>query len=233
MHASARYGLALTIGTLAQVATMAFHPTGIDGTASLEALARQMQILVAVHALALLSVPVVVFGFVGVTRRIGWDRPAALFALIVYAFSAVAIMFAAIADGLINAALIPQTFGASESAQQSIKAALIFNFQLNQACAKVYVVGSSLAILFWSIAFIRLGAFERVAGGVGGCVALAGLAGLLSGHVRMSAHGFGLIVFLQSVWMVAIGVSMLRAGRNGKTQRKDVSPEGDPGNVRG
>jgi len=215
MNTSVRYGLALIIGTVAQVATMALHPTGAGAVASPQALAQEMQVLVAVHALALLSVPVVVFGFVGVTRRLGYERSEALFALIVYVFSAVAIMFAAIADGLVNAVLIPQTVGAGEPALQTLKAALAYNFQFNQACAKVYVVGSSLAIFFWSIALIKVGIFERVVGMFGWFVALAALVGLLSGHVRMSAHGFGLIILLQAVWNIALGVSMFRADRSG------------------
>jgi hypothetical protein len=32
----------------------------------------------------------------------------------------------------------------------------------------------------------------------------------LSGRVRLDAHGFGLIIFLQAIWMVAVGVSMLQ-----------------------
>jgi hypothetical protein len=217
MNRSVQSGAALIVGTLAQLATMSFHPTGIDALASPEAIAHEMQILVAVHALALLSVPVVVFGFVGVTRRIGWERPEAQFAFILYAFSAVTIMFAAIADGLVNAALIPKMAGAGEPALQTLKAALAYNFQFNQACAKVYVAGSSLAIISWSIALARAGAFERIVGILGLVVGSAALAGLLSGQVRMSAHGFGLIVFLQSAWIVALGVWMIRGNRSDPT----------------
>jgi hypothetical protein len=41
-------------------------------------------------------------------------------------------------------------------------------------------------------------------------VGVAELAVLLSGSVRLDAHGFGLIIFLQAIWMVAVGVSMLQ-----------------------
>lgn len=214
MTQSTQYGLALILGTLAQVATMAIHPTAVDAAASADAIAHQMQVLVAVHALALLSVPVVVFGFVGVTARIGWERPAALLAFIVYVFSAVAIMLAAITDGLVNAELIPRTIGAAEPAASALKTMLSYNFQLNQACAKVYVVGSSVSILLWSLALVRVGTFERIVGIIGGIAALASLGGLLSGHIRMSAHGFGLIVLIQGAWIIALGASMLRAGRS-------------------
>jgi hypothetical protein len=55
---------------------------------------------------------------------------------------------------------------------------------------------------------------ERRIGITGWLISLAALFGLLSGHVRMSAHGFGFIVLLQAVWAIALGVSMLRADRN-------------------
>ena len=209
MKINTAYGLALIVGTVAAIVTMAFHPTGFDAHASVEAVAHEMSILVGVHTLALLSVPLLVFGFVGVTMRAGWHRPEALLAFIIYALSAVAIMFAGIADGLINAALIPEMTGAGDLKLQALKAALSYNFQFNQACAKVFVVGTSLAIILWSITLFRLGVLERI---IGWFISLAALFGMLSGHVRMSAHGFGLIVLLQGVWAIALGVSMLRAG---------------------
>src|SRR5215212_4807850 len=91
MKPSTMSGLALIFGTMAQVLTMSFHPTHVEGFEPV-ALARQMQALVSVHVLGLLSVPVLVFGFVGLTRRLGWNRAGVLFAFIVYVFSAVAIM---------------------------------------------------------------------------------------------------------------------------------------------
>ena len=213
MKINTAYGLALIVGTVAAIVTMAFHPTGFDPHASVEAVAHDMSILVGVHSLALFSVPLLVFGFLGVTMRAGWHRPEALLAFIIYALSAVAIMFAGIADGLINAALIPGMTGA-DLKLQTLKAVLSYNFQFNQACAKVFVVGTSLAMILWSITLFRLGVLERRIGIMGWFISLAALFGLLSGHVRMSAHGFGLIVLLQGVWTIALGVSMLRANRD-------------------
>jgi hypothetical protein len=215
MRTNKVYGIALIVGTLLSVVTMALHPSRFDPRASAEVVAHQMSVLVTVHALALLSLPLLVFGFAGVTRRAGWHRPEALLAFIIYAFSAVAIMFAAIADGLINAALMPQTLNASDLKLQAVNAALSYNFQLNQACAKVFVVGMSLAIIFWSITLSKLGGLERRVGMLGWFVSLAALFGFMSGHVQMSAHGFGLIVFLQAVWVIALGISMLRFDQSG------------------
>jgi len=211
MKTNSIYGLALIAGMVAGIVTMAFHPTGFDPRATAETVAHEMSILVAVHTLALMSIPLLIFGFAGVTMRAGWHRPEALLAFIIYALSAVALMLAGIADGLINAALIPQMTGAIDPKLQAVKAALSYNFQLNQACAKVFVVGSSLAIVLWSITLFRFGTLERRIGIIGWFISFVALAGLLSGHVTMSAHGFGLIVLLQASWVIAVGVSMLRA----------------------
>ncbi len=77
-----------------------------------------------------------------------------------------------------------------------------------------FVVGTSLAIILWSITLFRFGVLERRVGIIGWFISLAALFGLLSGYVHMSAHGFGFIVLLQAVWAIALGVSMLRADRD-------------------
>jgi hypothetical protein len=203
-------GIALILGAIASVATMVFHPTHFSAIAPAEAIAHQVRVLLAVHALALLSVPALVFGFVVLTQCIGWERPGSLFAFIAYCLSVVAILFAGIADGLINAALIQKMLSADEAARGLLRAALEYNFQLNQACSKVFVFGTSLAIISWSTAIVRIEPFKRAIGIAGFFLGVAELAVLLSGGIRLDAHGFGLIIFLQAIWMVAVGVSMLQ-----------------------
>src|SRR5256885_13384644 len=96
MKTKSIYGLALIVGMVAGIVTMAFHPTGFDPQATAETVAHEMSILVAVHTLALTSIPLLVFGFAGVTMRAGWHRPEALLAFFIYALSAVALMLAGI-----------------------------------------------------------------------------------------------------------------------------------------
>jgi hypothetical protein len=217
MKTSTTFGLALLLGTFAQIATMSFHPTGIAHLNSPEMVAREMRLLVVVHALGLLSIPITTFGFVGLTQRLGWAKPQALFALIVYFFSAVAIMLAAIADGLLNAALIPKAMGAAGVERQMLELLLAYNHQINQACAQVYVVGSSLAIIFWSAALARLGSLEKATAWFGGFVGLAAVMGMLTGHVRLNAHGFGFIVLLQALWVFAVVAFLIRSQPGGST----------------
>src|SRR4026207_1850500 len=105
MKTNSIYGLAPIVGMVAGIVTMAFHPTRVDpragGTA--RTVAREVSFVVAVHSLALMSIPLLIFGFAGVTMRAGWHRPEALLAFIIYALSAVALMLAGITEGLTNA----------------------------------------------------------------------------------------------------------------------------------
>ena len=204
------YAYALIVGTMGYLLTMALHPVGIDN-ASAEVLARQNQISIAVHSLGLLSVPLVVFGFVGLSARVGWTRASTQFAFIVYAISAVALGLAAVASGLVAPALIQQTIGAGSESLAQLKTMLEYNWQFNQACAKVFVVGASLAIIAWSYAIASMGRFERVVAWFGWLVGVASLAALFSGHVRLDVHGFGLIVLLQAVWNICVGISLQRS----------------------
>jgi hypothetical protein len=210
MKHSKSYGVALIIGMIASMVTMSFHPTTLNTTVAPDLLARQLRTLVAVHACGLLCIPVLVFGFAGVTRRLGWERPAGLLAFSLYLFSAVAVMLAGIADGPVTAALVSKMGSVSQSEQQSLHAALSYNFQLNQACAKVFVVGSSLAFISWSVALAGAGTFARRVAILGYFTGGIALVGILTGHVRMSAHGFAVIVLLQAVWVILLGVWMLR-----------------------
>lgn len=220
MNVRALHGLGLIIGTVGYLSTMALHPTGI----STVTLARESQVMVAAHALGLLSLPVVLFGFVGLSNRAGWQRPSTQFAFISYCLAVVAAMIAAIASGLIGPALLQKTIGATEATFQALRMVFEFNYQMNQACAKVFVVGASLAIIAWSYAISALGSYERRVAWFGWFVGLVSIAALFSGHVRMDVHGFGAIVLLQAIWNICVGVSLLRDKGHQQKSRRASQP---------
>jgi len=71
--------------------------------------------------------------------------------LIAYAFGAVAVMCAAVINGLVAPILTRQILTADESTRQVLDTVLMNNGLLNQAFAKVFVVASSFAVIFWSV----------------------------------------------------------------------------------
>jgi len=204
------HATALIIGMLAGVVTMSIHPTSFELHASAEAITHVNHVNIATHVLALASIPVTLLGVFGISSRIGWNNIHGLSAFIVYCFASVAVMLAAVADGLIGSSLAQELINVDDSKRQMLMMALHYNFQLNQALAKVYVAGSSCAFILWSIALIHLGKNTRNLGIGGGIVGLCTLIALLSGHVQMSTHGFGLIILAQASWVILVAISLLR-----------------------
>jgi len=213
MKYSSIYGAALIVGSVGMVVTMVFHPTGHDLLAQADQVARRNEMItVATHSLALVSLPISLFGFLGLSRRLGSDSPLVSAALIAYAFGGVAVMCAAVINGLVAPILTRQMLTADESTRQVLGTVLMNNGLLNQAFAKVFIVASSFAVIFWSVCILKGGRFAQSIGIIGCVVGLVSLAGLFSGHLRLDVHGFGLLIFGQSVWSILVGVLLIRSG---------------------
>ena len=191
---------------------MTIHPTHIDFQASLQSITKTNMVTIATHVLALASLPLTYFGVLGLTQRLGWHNRYAFGALIVFSMASIAVMFAAIADGLIGPALVYRIATAEDPSRQMLMTALLLNFETNQALAKVYVVASSVAYIGWSIALRQARGGAHFLDLFGLATGLGTIAAIMSGHVQMSAHGFGIIVLFQAVWLLLIAKFMFTVG---------------------
>jgi hypothetical protein len=206
-------GLALIAGSVAGIITMSLHPTGHDlfAPGQLDPMARM---LVAVHALALVSMPVSFLGALGLSRRLASPLESpdrlAIAALVTYAFALLAVMNAAVADGLVAPAIARQMVAAAPSASEGWRLMFRYNFWQNQAFAQVFVVASSVAILLWSASIIRSGALARGVGIYGCILGPLTLLAVFSGHLELTVHGFGLVVFGQALWLITVGALLCR-----------------------
>jgi hypothetical protein len=146
---------------------------------------------------------------VGFTRRLSPGYGLADLALATYAFALVAVMSAAIASGFIAPRLI-EALGHAEGQRPIIDSLFHFNYQVNQAFAMVFVVLSSVAMLLWSVAMLRARSFARGIGIFGCVIGALLLLGVVSGHLRLNVHGFGMIMLLESAWLITVGVALYR-----------------------
>jgi hypothetical protein len=194
-------GIALVAGSVGMIITMALHPTGHElftpGQFRLVA-----QMIVATHALGLLSAAVLFLGALGFSRFLGWADRMSVAALVLYGFAMTAVMNAAVASGLLAPAIGRHLADAEPAGAESWRVAFQCNGIFNQGFATVFVVTSSLSIALWSISILR-GQKMPTGLGVYGCTAAAlTMIGVLSGHVRLNVHGFGAIVLGQAIWYV-------------------------------
>jgi hypothetical protein len=201
-------GIALITGMTGTIITMALHPTGQD-LASGHA-ASMMQLNVAVHTLALVCVPILFLGALGLTQRLASPNRLALSGLVLFGFAEVAVMIAASASGLIAPGLFHHMSEAGPAAADAWRAAMALNGHLNQAFALIFTVASSVAIVLWSAAILKNSTFARALGIYGCILGPLTILGVLSGHIRLNVHGFGLVVLGQAIWFVTAGVLLCR-----------------------
>jgi hypothetical protein len=200
-------GAAMIAGALMMLVTMAFHPTHGDLARDL---AGQSAVALAVHALALCSVPIAFFGAWRLTRLLSPRSALAELALAFQGVACVAALLAATASGFLAPGLLARAATQDGAAQLATQAVLEFDGSLNQAFAKILVTASSVAIGLWSVAILRARLLSRAAGIYGALVAVATLGIVLSGHLRLDVHGFGAVVLAQAIWLIAIGVQLRR-----------------------
>lgn len=200
-------GAALIFGALATLVIMGLHPTAHDLFGEAGRSAARLNLIV--HALAIASCPVLLFGALGVNRRFPSGHVWATGAIVFWGFALVAVMCAALASGLIAPQLIQWITSGDEANRQTYHALLAYNGQVNQAFAKVHVAMSSVAILLWSIAIIARRAFARPIGWLGCVVGVGVLVGLFSGHITLDVHGFGVVILLQAAWLICVGAQMI------------------------
>jgi hypothetical protein len=214
-------GLALILGSGGTIITMSLHPTGHVAAAQVEPM---IHMLIAVHALALACVPVMFLGAWGLSRRVASPDRLAVAGLVIYTFALLAVMNAAVADGLVTPSLLRQIVASAGSplAIDGWKMMSRYNFYVNQAYAQVFVTASSIAIVLWSASIWRSRKLARGLGIYGCILGPVTLLALFSGHLNLDAHGFGIVIFGQAVWFLIVGAWLCRVAN---TLAPSIHPE--------
>jgi hypothetical protein len=208
-------GWALISGSAGMIITMAFHPSGHITPDRMESMIRM---LIAVHSLALACVPALFIGTLGLVRRFRSAHRLAVSGLVVYAFALVAVMNAAVADGLVTPRVLRQIVesAGAPAAMDTWRTISHYNFHVNQAYAQVFVAGSCVAIVLWSIAAWKSRELSRGFSIFGCVLGLLSLVAMFSGYLPLDVHHFGAVVLGQAVWFVNAGMMLLR--RNDQQQ---------------
>lgn len=202
-------GAALIAGMIGFIITMAFHPTGHDLISS-EHAASMMRLNVAVHSLALVCIPILFLGALGLTQCLASPNRLALSGLVLFGFAEVAVMIAAAVSGLVTPGLIHHMV-AEPGLADTWRAVLQLSTHLNQSFALIFVVASSAAIVFWSADIFRSHLFSRALAVYGCFIGPLTIIVVVSGHLTLNVHGFGMIALSQAIWFITAGVQLCQA----------------------
>jgi len=200
-------GLALITASIGMVIVLGIHPSGPMNLAQVESVVRK---LIVVHTLALLTLPLFVCGAWGLWRRLAPSRAAGA-AMAVYALAIVALMNAAVIDGLVSPTLIRQIVTAPAAASETWRLLFKYNGYLDQVFGEVYIVGASLAITLWSASIVGGRSLSRGVGILGCVLGPLLLIAVFAGVLSRSAHAFSAAILVQGLWFMSVGMSLLRA----------------------
>jgi len=209
MHDFQKGGLALIIGTVSGLITMAFHPTSHDLLAP-ERFPTAEYRVIAAHSLALIGLPFLFLGAIAIYRRVDGANRLGLTALVVFGFGLVAGMAAAVFSGFVGPALAAEILQAEPAEYDNWRLLFHLNGQLNQAFARVFVAASAIAISLWSLAALISRRLPAAPGVYGLLAGMGILLFLLSGYLRLDIHGFGTVMLLTGIWYIVMGIVLWR-----------------------
>ena len=187
------------------IITMIFHPGGKIAPEQLE---QMIRLNIAVHSLALASIPVLLLGALGMSRRLDGGDRLAWAGLVLFGLASVAVMIAGTLNGLVAPGLMRKIVAATPETREIWQAMLSYNFQVNQAFARVYSVGASLAVLCWSVAILRYRTLGRGVAIYGIILGVVTAAAIGSGLLTPDRHGFAILIFGQAIWFLLVASGM-------------------------
>lgn len=192
---------ALAGSWIGMILVMAFHPTHTGPSI------HGLSLSGAVHASAMMLIPVMTLGFLALTLRLAATHaPLSFLAFAFFAFASVANMMAATMSGFLK----PQLVSAATQTQRGLLMAIDFAFSLNQAFANVFVFLSASAICLWALAWPVRGMSGWAMRGGGLIAGLGILAWQASGSLTLNVHGMGAVVLAEAIWSIAVAIAMLR-----------------------
>ena len=192
------------------IITMALHPMGRIAPAEVDAVVRK---LLAVHSVALASVPLVFLGAWGLARRLGGPDRLSWAGLGIFGYAVGAILTGAVFDGLVEPRLLQQIVASAGATRDTWQTIMRYNGIVDSAFVRVYVVAAGVAILVWSVAMMKNRALGWGIAAYGGLLGLTTVVGVLTGMLSPESHGFALVIVGQALWFLVAGAALWREPR--------------------
>jgi hypothetical protein len=197
-------GIALIAGSLGGIFTVAIHPTAA-GSLTAEQVRHLSIISGTAHSIALVSVLLLFLGACGLTRSIAAADRISFAAIVTYGFACVAVMVAAAVSGFIVPDIMKHMLRDIPADTHQWEIVIAGIFQINQAFARIYSVGTSIAIILWSVSALRNGRLGRGVAIYGCVISVLLIVGIGIGHLRLDVHGMAVVMLGQVIWFILVG----------------------------
>ncbi len=180
---------------------MVLHPSG----GSFEHMLKISAVVMGTHTLALIAIPFILYGFLGLTKKLNGDEFYSKMAFIAILMGLFAVMCAALINGLTLPLYINQYKTASKEIIDSIKPIIYYNSSLNHAFDLVFIGSVCFAVTFWSIAVFRTQTLPMWTAYFGITLSLIAIVALIAGFVFFDLTGFRVFIAGFAIWTITIG----------------------------
>ncbi|MEM7297205.1 MAG: hypothetical protein AAF391_02940 [Bacteroidota bacterium] len=197
--------ISLVIGCFLMIVTMVLHPVG----GNFEHLVSIFTVGVVSHAIAILSIPFVTYGFWGLTEKI--STPIAKLSFVFMAFGLMAVMLAGTVNGIVLMNFVQSYADASQETIASLKPIFRLLFDLNHAFDFIFIGAVYISTLLWSISIIKTKILPISLGWFGTILSLAGIVASTAGFVFVDVTGFRIFIFSWVAWVIWCGIAMIKS----------------------
>lgn len=190
--------------------TMSLHPVAGAHPITPDQFEKLATLLIGVHVLAIAGVPFSFLGAFALTRRLDSPGRLALVGLVIYSLGLVAVTIAPAISGLVGTEILRHIIARGADSDQW-RTLMAYNFLINQAFAKIFVVASCSAVALWSLKVVTSRTLPVAIGIYGLLLGPVVVIALISGVLSLDAHGFGLVIFSQAIWFIVAGILLSRS----------------------
>jgi len=185
---------------------MVLHPSG----GSLEFIIQISNIITISHALAIFSLPFVLFGFYGFSMFLLDKWKLSILAFIIISFGLFAAMFAALFNGLTLPYFLNQYSEKLEENLDTLKIITHYGFAINTPLDYIFIIACCLAILIYSLLILAESKLPKWLGYLGILIIILAVIGGLTGFVFTSLTGFRIFTFSLAAWILLSGALLFK-----------------------
>ncbi|MBW1296979.1 hypothetical protein [Aquimarina litoralis] len=199
-------GIAMILGALLIIATMVLHPSG--GT--IEHIIKISKTIRSAHALAIFSLPILLFGFYGLTIALLDKWKLSILGFIVITFGLIAAMFAALFNGLALPYFLNKYADTLEQNIETLNMIKNYGFAINIPLDYVFIVACCFSILLYSIVIILEKKYPRWISYLGIFITILSIVGGLTDFVFTNLVGFRIFTFSIAGWVLSSGILLVK-----------------------
>ena len=197
-------GISLIIGCFFMIITMVLHPVG----GNFDHLLKIVTIGRVSHIIAIISIPLVAYGFWGWTQKVTGSIAQISFSFMLFGLTAV--MFAGAVNGLILMDFVKSYEGASPETIDALKPFFRLIRSFNHAFDFIFIGAVCVSTGLWSISILTKKGAPALIAWMGILITLAALVSLIAGFVFVDLHGFRIFIFGWVAWVLCLGYQLIK-----------------------